>query len=119
MNSRTSRPRSPISAITMTSACANRASMPSSVDLPPPAAAPAEPFLDDLAASPAASPDQRDYDNIGLREPCEHAEQRRLAAARRREHAEPLPLAEGQKRINRAHSGRQRRIDQRALHRLR
>ena len=39
MNSRTSRPRSPTSAITLTSARAWRASMPSSVDLPPPAIA--------------------------------------------------------------------------------
>ena len=39
MNSRTSRPRSPISAITLTSHCAPRASMPINVLLPTPAAA--------------------------------------------------------------------------------
>ena len=38
-NSRTSRPRSPTSAMTLTSLCAWRASMPSRVDLPPPAMA--------------------------------------------------------------------------------
>ena len=66
----------------------------------------------------AALSDQTDNVDVGVGIARYHADERRFSDAASGKYSEPLPLADGEHRVDRTHSGRYTAHDGKTLHRI-